>query len=217
MPALDAGAGQEAREGAGVVVAALRAGAVGPRRAAELGADRHQRLAPAGPRCFRSLISAASGRSTRAPSADGPACRRARPSCRSSPVSISSTTRTPRSTSRRAIRHCQANDVRVAARDAVELPASPPIRARGRTTSGASRIMPRATRSSSMRARRFRSPGRARGVPLVDVAQHELFQLAQRHRAGRRRRSGIGSGPGMIRTPWWIGGRKLLSHTCVPA
>ena len=35
-------------------------------------------------------------------------------------------------------------------------------------------------------------------------------------RAGGRR-SGIGSGPGTIRTPWWIGGRKLLSQTWVPA
>ena len=40
-----------------------------------------------------------------------------------------------------------------------------------------------------------------RGVALVHVAQHDLLELVQRHGCAGGRRSGIGSGPGMIRTP----------------
>ena len=73
-------------------------------------------------------------------------------------------------------------------------------------------------RSVAIRARRSASPGRVRGVTLVHVAEHDPLELSQRHRArAGGRRSGIGSGPGTIRTPWWIGGRKLLSQTWLPA
>ena len=102
--ALDSAAGEQGRERLGVVVAALGSGGIGPRRPAELGADGDQRRIEK-PRAFRSLISAAIAWST----------RRALGRCSCmlpwasqllfEPESISSTTRTPRSISRRATRH----------------------------------------------------------------------------------------------------------------
>ena len=212
----DPGAGQEGGERLGVVVAALGPGRVGPRRAAELGADGQQRLVEQAA-LLQVRIRRRARWSTRRALGRWSCMLPCASQLLLEPVSISSTTRTPALDQAACDEALAARTTSCRRSRRRTVAASRRFRADDRGPRGPRASCPGRCRSSSCRAGRLRSSGRAAACSSLTSRSISCSSSCSVTDAGRGCKLGIGSVAGHDAHALVDGGRKLLSQTCEPA